>query len=110
MNKIVSAVLAVLALMLIQPTAHAEYVTSTYRFAPPVYKPATTVQIHAVRVDPKDHGAAMVVFTNGSWWMVAPCAAEDSERCWWDAHVRGNRIGNSFVRLHHHTYYLKNAK
>jgi len=34
-----------------------------------------------------------------------PCPTEDSDNCVWDAAMRGNRLGQGFVRIHGRTYY-----
>jgi hypothetical protein len=36
---------------------------------------------------------------------LSPCAAEDSENCYWNAQDRGNGEGTSFIRLDGVTYY-----
>lgn len=38
--------------------------------------------------------------------ILRPCKYEDSENCVWNAQVRGNGEGHSFVRYLRHTFYL----
>jgi len=37
---------------------------------------------------------------------LTPCATEDSTNCHWDASVRGNGTGHSFIDLEGTVYYL----
>lgn len=50
------------------------------------------------------------VFNDGRFWTLGACQYEDSERCFWDASRRGNGTGDSFVRLFHRTFYLKDVR
>lgn len=54
--------------------------------------------VSATRLLP--HGHLGVRLVNGAVYDMAPCRAEDSRRCYWDAESRGNRVGTSFFRLH----------
>lgn len=35
-----------------------------------------------------------------------PCAMEDSPNCFWDASSAGNGVGNSFIDVGGHAFYL----
>lgn len=37
--------------------------------------------------------------------VLAPCATEDSDQCWWDDDVQGNGDGMSFVVIDGEVYY-----
>lgn len=83
----------------------------------PSYAKQHTVRLHraTVKMDRRDRaitgvnqlsrGRLFVKFNNGSRWIFAPCKVEDSERCWWQAEVRGNREGLAFVRVWGRTFY-----
>ena len=58
----------------------------------------------ALATAPDAHAATPTTSSAG----LPPCAEEDSDNCVWDAAARGNRTGQSFVRLGGRTYTLAN--
>lgn len=48
-----------------------------------------------------------VTLRDGSEWAASPCRQEDSRNCWWNARVRGNGLGTSFLNLNGHYHYTR---
>lgn len=58
----------------------------------------TDPAVYVSRVAPAPAGPAITVtLSTGKTRELAPCRVEDGRRCYWQADVRGNRIGRSFV-------------
>ena len=41
----------------------------------------------------------------GETIILTPCPTEDSTGCYWDASIRGNKVGQSFVNINGNVYY-----
>jgi hypothetical protein len=100
--SIVIAVIASIALLIVGVPAHADVyypVFPTYKVQDPVRQPKH-IKVKRLR----QVKGSRVVVNNGALWSMGPCEYEDSERCFYDASRRGNKVGTSFVRMYHHTF------
>jgi len=79
----------------------------------PVPAPASVVSAHPaltiysiVPVMPSNgyHTRLLVTLSNGYQAAINPCRVEDGRRCYWQAGVRGDRLGTSFVVLAGHRF------
>lgn len=57
-----------------------------------------------------DTSQPAVLYTNPRWqdgetFSLTPCPTEDSVNCYWDASLRGNKIGQSFININGNVYY-----
>jgi hypothetical protein len=48
-----------------------------------------------------------VQLRDGSEWMATPCRYEDGRNCWWNAALRGNGEGRSFLSIRGHRHYVR---
>lgn len=39
-------------------------------------------------------------------FLLPPCQSEDDNNCYWDASIRGNQQGDSFIVVNDNVYYL----
>lgn len=63
--------------------------------------------LRPVYVEPNDVNTRWYVeFNDGSAYRFRPCKSDDSVGCFWNADVRGNEFGYSFINLDGHTYRL----
>lgn len=58
----------------------------------------------ATQPEPEKLNAPAPLITNPRWQdappiILVPCPTEDSANCYWDASVRGNTLGRSFVNI-----------
>lgn len=83
-------------------------------------RPGRLVQLHGPRFEQMGRNPVIYVehvmrkwhyfeLADGSEWMVTRCPEEDSDNCYWNARIRGNHRGHSFVNIHGHIHFVRTA-
>jgi hypothetical protein len=100
----VALLLAAMVGSITSTDAHAEPVVRsaayasepTFQTTKPTHRVATLTIVAMHRLS---MGRLAVAFNDGSSYDVRACKREDGRRCWWDADARGNRRGDTILRL-----------